>query len=699
MPDYHLGPLYLYVEDESLYMESGYLSGLAVGPCAAETALPATLNYTGTVAGYINTTETPLQGHLSVSTNELLEEFPFNGEALADASESLAVGCDVKLDSVTDQCGNTYTAGGYCIPEVIFKKKKVLTTVPASMFSGKLRLMVQSIYGSKRTDVSLIEAEGFVVPGKIKIAGFTVSAFYGPSYGLFSAPDFRYFLVEISNQVKYYPILITDKAQAIVDILVDHPRNNEPAFVKKVEAYILSTAKVDEDNVIVGGYLSGLDGEPLAYGWHWNWTGHQADIVLQSDDIINHRYRTKQYSLSLSYIDGVFSESLSLVDEGYWWPQLGGLNVFVPDYFSNKALVKVPVLEEIGNGVPVPGTEGAAPDSPLHCFRTMSDELIVVRHSSNLTIRTDEELVTGDPGCTDEEKLDQLFQINNGVFGTTTLQIGSVTYTGIAYSTRSKSEVRSYPDGSPVFDTFDYSSSGNFQHQFDPMCGGMTLRDYLVSTGKFAIVGGTISSGSSGTTEVDGIVYNNVYGLAHFTQSRHRETEQSTSDLFMSTEIFIQLPFYDCSSIFWAYRSVNIVDDRRVGVEGPRQVFGGTSIWDYHYNGSTYLPFQEVVPVYPAQVGNLAATTITYGPYQDVDSRVGYVNLYRYSGGESSELIYTEADSAPLGSYFDIDYFVYPFVDQFDWVRGDTSGGYKYMYKSAASADTSYPGDSSVGWA
>lgn len=687
-----------------MYMESGYLDLLSTAPCNINTPRPAVLHYSAATSAYIQSNITPLQGAVNLSTDETLDEFPFTGQALENGSRSKAVGCPDSAKSLTytDECDTVYTIpeeelalNGFCPVASVLGKKRAQGFVPASMFSGKLRLMVQAIYGSKRSDYSLVEIESTVVPGKLNIGAFTLSAFHQPSYGLFTTADYDYFLVEVTGQVSYYPLILSPVALEFVEILKTHPRNNEPAFVKKIEAYILSTAKIDKDNVIVGSTLSGLTGEPLSYGWHWSWNGHQADIVLHTSNTTNHYYDVVHYHLAIARADGVFSETLTAVETGHWFPQhLSGIAVFFPNYFSNNFEAKPPVWADLNNGIPVPQTTGSIPLSPLHCFRSMSDELIIVRHESALSVNNDVIVETVDYGCSDEDIFTTHNVTNNGVLGTTTLQINDFSYNGTASNIRDQVDIHAVPVGGLYPEEYSTSQAGNYTRLSNIMCGGMRLDEYLVSTGYF----GWHPSGGIGTSYDP--VTRLTYGLRHYSQDRIQTIEQSSFNVRMNTEIFLQLPFYDCASVLWGYRDITIKTNYITGQHTiPREMFGGTAIWQFRLEtDGTYTPLSEVVPPKLSRVESIGGFNLVYNTPVNIHVKIGYANLYRYNGTDGNELIHTETSSNPLSAYFDISYLNYPYIDQFDWVKTDTSGGYKFSYKATASDDAKYPGDSAVGW-
>lgn len=713
MADYHFGPLFRFIEDTAIYIESGYLDLLSTATCNINTPRPAVLNYSAATTAYVNAKTTPLQGKIFLSTDETLDEFPFTGQALEDNSESKAVGCSasVKTATYTDACDTTYTVAeedvatqGFCPLETILKKKKVMANVPSSMFSGKLRLMIQAIYGSKRTDVEVLEAAGIIVPGKLLIGGFTVSAMYQPSYGLFTSADFEYWLVELTSVVKYYPLKLSPIAQQFATILKDHPRKTEQAFAKKIEAYILATATIDEDNVITGGALEVIGGSVLYYGWHWKWDGSEADVVVHSEDNTNHRYNTTRYKLAITRVAGVFSEELTIDEEGYWWPQAsGGLNIFIPEPITNRMVVVPQVIEDHTNGIPIPGQVGVIPLSPIHCFRDMGDELIIMRYSYNVSSRTDVVTVEDGATCSDEARLDRDSRTYAGLVGVNNLSVGEENYSGIISNSSNSFHQDTYPDGNFYFQEYRAAESAtNYGIPLTtPMCGGVTLEEFLVGSGLYFRFGVNVFPQFHGNITIGGNTYPLRYIIALNTINRYRIQERYSTEYLLSTPVFIEIPFRDCNAVFIGKRFITQKSGHVIATETPHSFdWEGVSIWDSYFDGSNYHPIEEVVPNRPRSGNTLGFSGLTDGPTETVDLHTGDVQLYRFTDGISGdETVYTEDTPFPLSPFIDINYTIYPFVDQFDTVLEDTSGGYKFSYKATASDDAKYPGDSAVGWA
>lgn len=703
MTDYHFGPLFRLI-DTAIYMESGYIYTLPGGFCAIEIGRPADLNYSVPVNSYVTSKTTPLQGQVFISDDVELEldEAPFTGQAIAAGDKSRAVGCSPsqKTASFTDQCGNNYVieeelaaTEGFCPLSTLVNKKKTIAMLPPSLFSGKLRLMVQAVYGSKRTDMAFVEVGGFIIPGKLSLAGFELHAFYQPSHGLFTTSDYDYYLIEITDVIKYYPLALSGIGRRFRDILKDHPRNNEPAFVKKIEAYILATATIDSANVITGGDMSSVSGIPLAYGWHWSWNGSEGDIVTHTENFVQHYYDVKRYHLAIQYSEGVFTETLSIIETGYWFPQPGsGINVFFPNYWINKAQV-MPIVDGLPNGIPVPLTVGSAPLSPLHCFRSMSDALTVVKYSSNIYYSNSYIAEDGDPVGSDEDRLIGRIVDLEGIQGTTSLMIGDAVHTGTAITFDSRVQQQSFPEGAPILAGY-YSGNITVPVLGLYVVGGQSYQDYLIGTGYFQIVSG------EGLVPAQSPGPGFVYGIKMINQSRSHIDEQAGPSTIMNTELFLQLPFNDCTAVLWGYRDITVKNNVRTSAPAYRTYHGGVAVWKFSVDGGVTTPVSEVLEPVPGSIHYTLEYVTNWGPYNNISIKTGYARLFVYDGTSTDNIeIYSETNDNPMGSYFEVDYADYPYVDQIDRVWSDTSGGYRYTYKSIISDDAKHPGDSAVGWA
>ena len=190
-----------------------------------------------------------------------------------------------------------YTPGLYCSAK-IQTKKDTQDKVPSSMFSGKLRLFVQAIYGSPRDDY---EREGFNLKigtvGDTTYPPFTLNRGFTNNSWLYTTANYDYFLCTFTGTaIQFIPIDLHTVAESFRDILKAHARVGEFAFATKLEAYILSTGQINtaiHSTITITG--DAINGAPLDYGWHTNWKGNEAHIITFYEDNTNPWYLSTQH--------------------------------------------------------------------------------------------------------------------------------------------------------------------------------------------------------------------------------------------------------------------------------------------------------------------------------------------------------------------------------------------------------------------
>jgi hypothetical protein len=291
-----------------VYLESGFLDLRSIGQCAETTYLPALLHFDTETAAYNLSLSAPMQLGVELIPSRLDEDSPLFGDVPTDGQASLAVGCAVKdqLASIIDPCHNLYVAGGYCSGMV--QKKQAQGDIPASMFSGKLRLFVQAMYGSTNKDVSYDKGDAFSlkVTNEINITQKVLTkSFTGGSF-LYTTDNYDYFICTYDAAVlKFTELLINQSGRAIQEQLRIRLAGDElivgpttPLFIKRVESLILASATINEENSIVI-LLNGatIEGAPLDYGWHSNWKGDEATVVCTKEGagttLISNQYQLK----------------------------------------------------------------------------------------------------------------------------------------------------------------------------------------------------------------------------------------------------------------------------------------------------------------------------------------------------------------------------------------------------------------------
>lgn len=243
---------------DTAYMESGFLDLLNTAMGSADTYKPAKIRFNAFVAA-----KSALLVNASAS------------RIVADYDESQAIGCTVKVGSVDMSNGSSIfhfdsDPAEFCEPNAIYAKKLSQAAVPSSVYTGKMRLMVQAIYGSKRSDYAHSpNSNGF---DNLVLAGVSLGI-TTPTAGLYTAPDGTYWLINIGSSVSYRRLVISGNHEPI-DL-------GEPLS----EAYALGRlipqpggSEVTMSGSSLTSALAGMS--PVAYGWKYNMAGNEAHIVV-----------------------------------------------------------------------------------------------------------------------------------------------------------------------------------------------------------------------------------------------------------------------------------------------------------------------------------------------------------------------------------------------------------------------------------
>lgn len=277
-----------------LYMESGIVHVGSIGP-----ANPA-FNDDGKL--YLNPAleaMPELNGLLSLPLATEDEPKPVSGAT----AESF------KKKTKTDDNGNV-TVDQDSLSE-LQRKKLTVTTVPPSLFTGKTRLYVQSIYGRRLKHFKKWSANIAFQPPALRYSGrykgedYTVDI--STNAGIFTTEDYNYFLLQVMGGSNQY---VTVRKLVAESVCVDRARaylvanKDELTEEKKtaLEAYILSGSypsdeiKFNLDAVITTNWQMG-------YGWHFNWSGTACDIVQV--DTINtggstYKHKSTHYRMGFS---------------------------------------------------------------------------------------------------------------------------------------------------------------------------------------------------------------------------------------------------------------------------------------------------------------------------------------------------------------------------------------------------------------
>lgn len=290
-------------------------------------------------------------------------------------------------------------------------KKLVRVLVPASSFSGKLKLFVQAAHGSLREDLVLLGGAGWNFGLKISDVGL------GSSTGLYTASNGEYWLVDINgvSGVSVVPLGIT--CSSILKSERKKITNWGGAFNNarnKVEAYSLAyayTKNRNKDGEFTGwlhltngnSFVEEDYGTPITGGWKFNWVGSTAHIVRVASvqtcgDPFGNCWAKKSWLLKFSlgdnglalspeyitsegidwtrYVKNRFSWSFVVVEESGLWdfaPSWDG--VFVPEMNSGREFM---TLHRDCKADP-----DVAGSGPVYCYYKSDDTLRVFYYSGD----------------------------------------------------------------------------------------------------------------------------------------------------------------------------------------------------------------------------------------------------------------------------------------------------------------------------
>lgn len=288
--------------------------------------------------------------------------------------------------------GNTKTftkdVPTYFEPTKILRHKLMRDRFPPSLFTGKLQLYVQALYGSDRDDYRQSIYDRF----EVNTGSFTVwkgpepnpefvpqpiyvELTYGyPTTGLFTVGDGTYLMVHIGiDGVTYRKMM---------------PRGTAHVHSAEHEAHLL--ADLVPSSVVNTATGEGLGaGYPIYYGWHFNKSGHEAMVVLgQSESIAGVRtydfspttasgLRLTHYKMSLTYDreKKQLSFSIAAVEAGLHLPTVQN-KVFFPATGRNGMELL------ITSGVSSLNCYAELGPTPIYCYYDEADVPVVVRVSN-----------------------------------------------------------------------------------------------------------------------------------------------------------------------------------------------------------------------------------------------------------------------------------------------------------------------------
>lgn len=193
---------------------------------------------------------------------------------------------------------------------IVFLKALTASTIPSSLFSGKMQLWIQAMYGARPEKWKLqLVKEDNAVPYLVLIdktgTGRELYFDHGRVCGIVTNVEtLEYFLVSVENdKVKYSRLVLSPFAKGLAKYVLSLGALPRPEM-DKWEAYLLSDARIEKKvreisfSALVGTTVGGYN------SWAFNWQGTKARIVTHEQfagEDGKYNRRAHKYELSFSF--------------------------------------------------------------------------------------------------------------------------------------------------------------------------------------------------------------------------------------------------------------------------------------------------------------------------------------------------------------------------------------------------------------
>jgi len=272
--------------------------------------------------------------------------------------------------------------------------KEALGQCPPSMYSGKLRLFIQSLYASQATFKGTRRWQPVSFSG---VPGIRVSTTSGNtsllntsanSHGIYTDDDGNYWLVYIfkdgNYKVQITRMTPTPCGKNIIAWLKNAGLSREDKAI--AEAYVLADITIDSEFRFTRDTgIPATHGSSVAYGWSFTWGGDKASIVMlegsgSGPTSVNESTRVT-INLHRDSIEFAPSASTPIQEEsarwtisvdaqykGAWMTEFSFQNIWIPDYTSNQLVL----FQDLNTSIVSQGS------GELYCFYDKSDTLKVI---------------------------------------------------------------------------------------------------------------------------------------------------------------------------------------------------------------------------------------------------------------------------------------------------------------------------------
>lgn len=368
------------IKETSYYMESGFLDHVNTAIGNIDTYKPSIINF--------NT--------FTTDTSEKLINASYD-RVVKHMDTSDAVGCSEKIGEV-DVAGilDSYhfesDPPAFCDPVEIRDLKRTQILVPPSVYTGKLRLMVQGIYGSKRRDYTLDVLNGLYT-SKISIGSYSLQHSGIGSVGIYKDPEENYWFIRMGASAISANKLLKEEYDLSPYINAEDEENKE--YVDLAEAYILSTLTVDPNTITIEVPIlsSALAGYPdtLAYGWKFNNKGDKASIVVYGS---HSGIASKTSTGTSTFATGIKTKCITVSfgwDEDFKKPTVSSITTVASGthlpFTQVKTIYPVVIagaqmMQSLMVDYPSLGKFADLPPAPIYCFYDKDDELQIIKVSN-----------------------------------------------------------------------------------------------------------------------------------------------------------------------------------------------------------------------------------------------------------------------------------------------------------------------------
>lgn len=182
----------------------------------------------------------------------------------------------------------------------LYVKKVLAVLCPPSIFTGRCRLWVQSLYGHHLHAQSADGLSGNVyapptinldtTPPSIVVLGKATTGTLGvavtTSTGVYlDTTTGKHWMFNPGNMsMDIYPLVSSPCGERLRKYLISGTDDDllSAPDRDRLEAYILSECRPSTARKVTLTFATEVDGYSMGYGWHWNWTGLVADIVVNA---------------------------------------------------------------------------------------------------------------------------------------------------------------------------------------------------------------------------------------------------------------------------------------------------------------------------------------------------------------------------------------------------------------------------------